>query len=227
MIERKRSQNKWGRDLIMPILRPLALYLVLQLIYGRVAMPQAIRLPKLECTQITLKVSLTAGQNYEQPIGRDFTLNVLANSTPPNGWTFTLDGPSGDDYIAPVNPPLRSNPTQILGPAYGFTARDSLKIDRRIRFILGEADYKRIEQLWHYALWPGNAPNPDHAADDYVTAIKQLRAGWLRVKTVESDISPDDIVRSATFIWEITAPSEFHFNPALKPKAVVCPAAGE
>jgi len=183
-----------------------------------------------ECREVTLNISLKAGQSYQQPVGGNLMLTVRANGSlkPPNGWTFSLYDSAGHDYIAPVNLPLRFNPLQILGPGYGLTARESLKMDRgEMQFILSESDYKRIEQLWRYALWPYSAPDPDHAADNYVTAIKELRAGWLRVKTVESDISPDDIVRSAIFVFELTALSDFQLNPALEPKAIVCPVGGK
>ncbi len=65
-----------------------------------------------QCSEITLTVSLEAGPSFEKPIGGNLTLKVQANNglKPPNGWTFYLDDPAGDDYIAPVNPPLRFNP---------------------------------------------------------------------------------------------------------------------
>jgi hypothetical protein len=176
-----------------------------------------------ECTRITLKLTLTAGQSYEQRIGGNLTLKVM----PSDGWTFSLEDAASHDYIAPVNPPLRFNPLQTLGPGYSLSAKESLKWDREVRFILNEPDYKRIHQLWHYALWPADAPDPDHAIENYVGTIKQLRTGFLRVSILQSDVSPDDIVRSATFSWEFTAPSEFSFNPALGPQPAACPAAAE
>ena len=141
----------------------------------------------------------------------------------PNGWTFTLEDAAGCDYIAPVNPPLRFNPTETLGPGYGLNARESLKMDRgEIRFILNEADYKRIDPLWRNALWPADAPDPDHAIENYLTAIKRLRMGSLRVSILQSDFSPDDIALSATVRFDLTAPSEFPFDPALKPLPAGC-----
>jgi hypothetical protein len=64
-----------------------------------------------KCTKVTLKLTLTAGQSYEQRIGGNLTLKVM----PSNRWMFSLEDAAGHDYIAPVNPPLRYNPMQTLG----------------------------------------------------------------------------------------------------------------
>jgi hypothetical protein len=78
---------------------------------------------QLECRKITLEFSLEAGQSYERIIGRNHTLKVRADDSlkPPNGWRYSLVDSAGHDYIAPVNPPLRFNPLQILGPGYTLT----------------------------------------------------------------------------------------------------------
>jgi hypothetical protein len=79
-----------------------------------------------------------------------------------------------------------------------------------------------MDALWRNALWPADAPDPDHAIENYVSAIKPLRTDSLLLSILHSDVSPEDIVRSATSSWEFTAPSEFPFNPALKPQAGAC-----
>jgi hypothetical protein len=173
------------------------------------------------CTKAVMEFSLAAGKSYEQPISGNLTFKIAQRQ--PNGWTFSLEDSAGHDYIAPVNPPLRFNPTQIIGSGYGLTAQQSLKMDRgAIRFILNEADYNRIDQLWRYALWPADAPDPDHAADNYVTAINKIKTGTLRLTVPKSDVSPDDIIRSATFRIEITVPEEFHLDPALGLQPAAC-----
>ena len=121
-----------------------------------------------------------------------------------------------------VNPPLRYNPLQTLGPGYALSAKESLNWSREVRFILNEPDYKRIHQLWNYALWPADAPDPDNAIENNLTAIKQLRTGFLRESILQSDVSPDDIALSATVRFDLIAPSEFPFDPALGPQASAC-----
>jgi hypothetical protein len=176
----------------------------------------------LHCTKAVMEFSLAAGKSYEQPIGGNLTLKIAQRE--PNGWTFSLEDAAGHDYIAPVNPPLRFNPTQIIGPGYNLTAQQSLKMDRgEICFILNEADYNRIDQLWQYALWPYDAPDPDRAGGNYITAINKIKTGTLRLTVLKSDVSPDDIIRSATLRIEITAPEEFPLNPALGSQPAACP----
>ena len=77
------------------------------------------------------------------------------------------------------------------------------------------------------ALWPVDAPDPEHAGQNYLSAIRQLQLGLLRVNIMKSDVSPDDIARSATFRLELTAPTEFPFIPAFEPKAAECPSLAE
>jgi hypothetical protein len=92
--------------------------------------PFASQEPQAQCSQINLTFSLTAGQSLKQNIGAGLTLQVHSNDSlgPPNGWTFSLDDPARHDYIAPVNPPLRFNPLQTLGPGHGLTARESWSV---------------------------------------------------------------------------------------------------
>jgi hypothetical protein len=77
------------------------------------------------------------------------------------------------------------------------------------------------------ALCPADATDPDHAGQNYLSAIRQLQAGLIRVKILQPDVSPEDLVRSATFSFEFIAPSEFPLNPALGPKTAACPSAAE
>jgi hypothetical protein len=60
------------------------------------------------CFAFTLKVSLKAGQSYQQQLGGGLTLKVRAEDfpNPKYGWYFTVEDRSCKDYIAPVNLPL-------------------------------------------------------------------------------------------------------------------------
>ncbi len=119
-----------------------------------------------QCKAVTIKFSLKAGESFQQKID-NLTFNVKADSArmPGDGWGFSIDDAAGRDMIAPVNLPLRFNPTQILGSGYGLTAKDSLKFERELRFLLRDSDLKVVDPLWRDALWPYSAPDPDHAAD--------------------------------------------------------------
>ena len=92
-----------------------------------------------------------------------------------------------------------------------------------MRFLLSASDYERVDPLWKNALWPYSAPDPDKAAGAYIGALESLPLGMLKFKILESDVSPDDIIRSASFEVEFTAPASFRFDPLLKPHTAVCP----
>ena len=139
------------------------------------------------------------------------------------GWTFSLEDAEGRDYIYPVNPPLRFNPSQYLGRAYGESARQSLSSTRELRFLLNKADYERFWPLVTNALWPYSAARPDKATEEYFTELGKLRTGLLRLKIVKSDVTSDDMIRSGEFTVEFVAPSDTHFDPQLKPYPEGCP----
>jgi hypothetical protein len=176
-----------------------------------------------QCAAVALTVSLQAGDDYQRRIN-DLTFVVRATKDKGFcwGWMFSLEDAAGHDFIYPVNPPLRFNPSQLLGCGYGQTARESLKISRELRFLLNQSDYERFQPLLKNALWPGDAPNPDRAAKEYLTALDKLSTGLLRLRILHSEVSADDSVRSAEVQAELIAPSGFQFDPTLKPYSTVC-----
>lgn len=177
----------------------------------------------LSCGEVALRVTLKAGDNFSRRVNADgLTLEVKAGQQKERGWSFALNDPGGNDYIYPVNPPLRFNPSQTLGPGYGQSAKESLRINRELQFLLSSTDYDRIWPLVTNALWPYSAPHPDSAADEYLSALSKLRTGRLRLKVLSADIAPDDAVRAAEFQIELIAPSDFRFDPSLKPRSGAC-----
>lgn len=177
-----------------------------------------------QCAAVTLRISLKAGDTFQRRInGLTFRVRATKDAGSCYGWRFFLEDAAGHDFIYPVNPPLRFNPSQLLGCGYGESAQQLLKWDRELRFLLDQADYEHFDPLVEKALWPYNAPNPAHAAEDYLTALAKLRTGLLRLKILSSDVAPDGAVRSAELEVELIAPSDFHFDSSLKPRSTACP----
>ncbi len=201
-----------------PSFRPLVLPVLLWLIFATTAASQSAQNAP-QCTSVSLEFSLKAGESYQRKVG-DLTLQVPAAQ---NGWSLTLDDAEGHDYIYPVNLPIRFNPWQILGPGYDLSAKESLKMDRELRFLLNNSDYEFVKPLLTGALWPYSAPDPEHATEKYVDALGRLRTGLLQLKIVRAEVSPDDNVRSATFRVDFTAPIEYRFDPSLTPHPAACP----
>ncbi|PYV35445.1 MAG: hypothetical protein DMG22_02310 [Acidobacteria bacterium] len=176
------------------------------------------------CSAVSLDIALQAGGNYAQRVNDlTFKVKTLLPKSGEAGWTFSLEDAEGRDYIYPVNPPLRFNPSQYLGRAYGESARQSLSSTRELRFLLNKADYERFWPLVTNALWPYSAARPDKATEEYFTELGKLRTGLLRLKIVKSDVTSDDMIRSGEFTVEFVAPSDTHFDPQLKPYPEGCP----
>jgi hypothetical protein len=164
---------------------------------------------------------LKTGDSFQQPIS-DLTFEVRPLKS--TGWMFSLKDAKGRDFIYPVNPALRFNGSQTLGAGYGDTAKQSLSHGRELGFLLNESDYDAFEPHVDHALWPYNAPDPDHAADEYLDALEKLRTGLLRLTILRADVAPDDTVRSAEFKAEFIAPTWFQFDPSLASRPTICPA---
>jgi len=76
-----------------------------------------------------LTAELSFGDHFEKAIGAGLVFRVdparLVTRGELDGWSVTLVPlrEPKHDYIYPVNPPLRSNGLQILGPSYGDDTR--------------------------------------------------------------------------------------------------------
>lgn len=186
------------------------------------------------CRQVVLVGAISSGDPYEKIIGQDLVFRLNPWKADPksggNGWDISLTPAQArnDDYIYPVNPPLRFNGLQMLGASYGDDTKTSLGHAHQMRLILNAADYKRIQPLLSNALWPYSAPNPDAAADEYVTALKRVTTGKL-VLTVTSygADAGTGFIRRFEFRVVLTAPEAFSFETALKPRPAECPPAEE
>ena len=175
---------------------------------------------QLQCLSVNLSFSLKSGDSFQEPINDvTFKMEPLKST----GWNLTLEDAMGRDFIYPVNPALRFNGSQMLGAGYGDTAKQSLSHGRDLRFMLSESDYDAFEPYVEHALWPYTAPNPNSAADEYLSALDKLRTGLLRLAIVRSDISENDDIRSAEFKLELIGPARFQFASPLSPRPAACP----
>jgi hypothetical protein len=175
------------------------------------------------CSAVSFTAVLNAGQSLRRKVADlAFEIRATKDKGVCDGWTFSLEDASGHDFIYPVNMPLRFNPSQILGCSYGLTASQGLEMKRTLRFILSEQEYLRLDPLMRNALWPGDSPDP-HAAETHLKAIAAVQTGLVRLNTLHFEISPDGMVRSATFRVELIAPKGFHFDPGVKSYSTACP----
>jgi hypothetical protein len=188
----------------------------------------------LSCHSVTLTGGLQSGSQFERAIGGDLIFRLAPEQLGPqgeiNGWRISMVSAREPqpDYIYPVNPPLRFNGVQILGPSYGDDTSKSLAHPHQMRFLLYRVDYDRIAPLLTNALWPYSAPHPDQAGDAYVSALKKLTVGQLKLTLRSYDADPvNGSIRRMEFQAEFTTPRNFRFDPALKPKTSPCPSVSE
>jgi hypothetical protein len=182
------------------------------------------------CNHILLYHQLSSGYEFKKAIGEDLVFKVDPERSDQkggfDGWFISLvsSREPDDDYLYPVNPPLRLNPLQTLGPGYGEDAKASLAYIHEMRFVLTAADYRQIWPFVTNALWPYNAPDPDKADDEYFGALKKLTTGLLRITVTSYDLDGPGRIRQMKFRAEFWAPVSFSFDPTLKAKQTECPA---
>ena len=186
--------------------------------------------PPAPCRSVSFEAELSAGDSFGKMVGGNLVFRLHPMPSGPkgrlNGWRLILAPSQAEDkdYIYPVNPPLRFNGLQILGPSYDEDTKASLGQPHEMRFLLNQADYDRISPLVTNALWPYSAPRPDLAADEYVTALKTINTGWLKLTVLS--YKPDSATGELTdmkFGVQIKVPRDFVLAPGLKPEPTACP----
>jgi hypothetical protein len=186
--------------------------------------------PVAACHSASLTAELSGGQAFERAVGGGLAFRLQPQKLGPDGqadgWSISLSPQNApeQDYIYPVNPPLRFNPLQILGRNYNDDAKASLGRPRRMRFLLNRNDFQQIEPLLNAALWPYSAPHPDTAGDEYLTALSKLRTGVAEVEILNYDLAPEgDSIRRMKFRVTFTAPMNFQFFKNLPSRSSSCP----
>jgi hypothetical protein len=184
------------------------------------------------CRSATFTAEVRAERGFQKAIGEDLLFKLtparLGSGGELSGWEIRVTPAKepGKDYIYPVNPPLRFNSSQTLGASYGEGTKTSLASSHEMHFLLARSDYDRIQPLLTDALWPYAAPDPDEAANQYVTAVNTLSRGWLKITVLSYDLAPEtESIRRVKVRAEIRAPRSFAFAPELGAKPSACPAA--
>jgi hypothetical protein len=161
---------------------------------------------KADCKSFRFDVSLSAGHDFEKPIGEGLTLTIQ-HEEGGTGWDIALTK-KDRDYIYPANLPIRFNPLQIIGPGYGQTLHDQTS-NRTMKFLWKDAEYERITRLEQDVLWPYQTKDPDKAIDDYTHAITRASIGELRLVVRDFKAEKDQLV-AIDYDAEIVVPQAFH-----------------
>jgi len=175
------------------------------------------------CHSVSFGIALEVYDDFEQPLGRGLLFRVKSGSEP--GWYFDIvpADATANDYIYPVNLPLRFSANQYLGAAYGESVKSSLAYPHEMRFLLNRADYEHVSSLIGNVLWTYQAPEPDKAVSDYKSAVKKAKKGWLQVavSSYKTDAKTGELARMELRV-QVTTPLDFEFAPELKSRPTLC-----
>ena len=214
----------------------LALFITVQIFAftGNASLATALR-----CQNIAFNGHVYAGHRFLKQIGGRLVLvlspygmpDPIDESVQYSGWHIALNPvfASGSpdvaqDFIYPVNPPIRFNPWQDIGPSYGVTAEQKLKNPIDYNFVLSEPDFLKIDGLVTDALWPYSAKDPDHADERYLEALEVAQLGQIRFTAIRRVATPQGkSIQFLAFRIQINAPSTFAFSHALNPQPSACP----
>ena len=181
------------------------------------------------CNAIVVDGELSAGERFWKSINKDLEFRIDPHQIGPTGnissWEISLvrTDDATRDYIYPVNPPMRFNPLQILGPAYGEDTQESLSHPHLMRYLLSAKDYDRLWPFVTNVLWPYQAPDADNAGDQYVSVLKSLVTGELNLTVLSYTADPaTGSIQHISFRAEFTAPQSFAFDQALAPEPTDC-----
>jgi len=131
-----------------------------------------------DCVRFQSPARLAAGTPFRTALlrGLEFRLS--------DGWDISI-GPVSEptmDYLWVVSPPLQTAPHRMIGAGYGLTARQSARIQRRLRFVLTRADYDAAR-----------AAIDLRSAEDTLKRLDQLGRG--RLSFVITDFQVRDLPR--------------------------------
>jgi hypothetical protein len=88
------------------------------------------------------------------------------------GWSIAVGRPGGTlDYMWVVSPPFQTAPQRQIGPVHGLTARESASFERRLRFVLTDAEYNAALKN----------VRDDVAASEKMAKIERLGRGRLTI----------------------------------------------
>ena len=182
-----------------------------------------------DCQSFTIAGELLAKAKFERVIGNGLTFRLTPTRLGANGqldgWEIYIvhaEAPE-QDYIFPVNLPLRFNGVQILGASYNDDAKTTLDHPHEMWFLLNKSDYVRIWPAVEHAYWPYMSTHPDKAGDEFFSALKTVETGWLKFTALHYDIASDaDSIKKMEFHVNFIVPKTFERAPDLKSQTVPC-----
>jgi hypothetical protein len=178
--------------------------------------------PSPSCHAVSFKVALDVHHDSQVELGGGLLFRVRSQKE--QGWFLDIvpAEANSNDYIYPVNLPLRQNPNQTLGAGYGESVDSSLGHPHEMRFLLDRSGYDRVSALIGNVLSSYQTPDPDKAVSDYTSAVDSARKGSLRVNVSSYKADKAGTLTRIKLRVEITTPLDFQFAPGLNPLPASC-----
>lgn len=118
------------------------------------------------CHSVSFKVALDVYDDFEQQLGGGLLFRVQTLKEP--GWFFDIvpADATANDYVYPVNPPLRFNGNQYFAAVYGESVKSSVAYSHEMCFLLDRTGYDNVSSLIGNVLWPYQTADSDKALSD-------------------------------------------------------------
>jgi len=178
---------------------------------------------KAACVSAGFAAELDVHDDFKQEIGNGLVFRLKSGKEP--GWFIDVvpaKSPA-NDYVYPVNPPLRFNPTQMLAAAYDEDLKASFSHPHAMFFLLDRSEYEHVSSLVENLLWPYKTSDPDKAMKAYFDALAAARTGWLQVQVVSAEYDLKNELKWAKVAVRLVVPSDFKFADKLKTETAACP----
>jgi hypothetical protein len=149
--------------------------------------------PRADCVTFRSEERLRAGTAFSAPLPHGLRLRLVPENgnapALPSVWRITVTSPEGTtDYVWPVSPPFRTAPHLYIGQTYGWTARESVSVERQLRFVLDDRAYEAAVEIAQ-----GRDPG------DVERSLAQFGRGTLRLKVTGYSLA--SAVEGASLEW--------------------------
>jgi hypothetical protein len=105
-------------------------------------------------------------------------------------WQIIVTPREGTDYVWPVSPPFQTAPHLFIGQTYGWTAKESVALERKLRFVVDAHDYAIAV-----------AAARRRSSDEVQRTLAQVGKGTLRLTVTGSSVGPADASSHTPLEW--------------------------
>ena len=173
-----------------------------------------------QCRAASVITIIEGDRDFMLELGNDLKLH-LRSGKDQLGWvvSVTPEGNIKEDWMFPVNLPLRTGESQFLATGYGESVRERMQYKHEIRFALTQSDYQQYARLATQTL---ESRDPD-AAGRFLAEYRKMRAGTVVIEPLKYQTSSDGTqMEWAKLKFVVIVPKTFPGSTALKWRRSEC-----